>query len=113
MPEGLNRQGDFRNGTPITLPHDFGTDITSLTPEGNPIPTSGTEQNIVTWLPNPAHFGNPVPPTDASFNSNPVTWSVNPSQFGNIIGGILFGYLLLVDGTPIWLVGDTEILLVE
>jgi len=99
----LNLTGiSFRNGFPLILPANFEADNEPSFPG-----------NIVDWLPNPAHFGNPVPPTDASFNSNPVTWSVNPSQFGNIIGGILFGYLLLVDGTPIWLVGDTEILLVE
>jgi hypothetical protein len=59
MPLGLDRSGDYRNGTPITLPKNFGTPITS-TPTGNPIPTSGTEQNIVNWTPDPAHFGNVI-----------------------------------------------------
>lgn len=37
--------------------------------------------------PDPAHFGNPVPATDPTFNSNPVTWATpNPSHFGNQIG---------------------------
>jgi hypothetical protein len=60
MPLGKNNQGDFRNGNPVTLPLNFGTQITSLTPEGNPVPTSGTEQNVVTWTPDPAHFGNDI-----------------------------------------------------
>ena len=46
MPEGLVRSGDFRNGTPVTLPLNFGTPITE-----------------------PHSFGNPVPPTDATFNA--------------------------------------------
>jgi hypothetical protein len=62
MPEGLVRPGDFRNGTPVTLPINFGTPITE-----------------------PHSFGNPVPPTDATFNSNPVTWVPSPAHFGNII----------------------------
>ena len=62
MPEGLVRSGDFRNGTPVTLPLNFGTPIAE-----------------------PHSFGNPVPPTDATFNSNPVTWVPSPAHFGNVI----------------------------
>jgi hypothetical protein len=62
MPEGLNRQGDFRNGTPITLPHDFGTDITEPHDFGNDITEPKDFGNPVTWLPNPAHFGNIIAP---------------------------------------------------
>jgi len=29
MPEGLNRTGNFREGSPVTLPHDFGNDVAS------------------------------------------------------------------------------------
>jgi hypothetical protein len=75
MPEGLvrtdlNKTGTtYKNGTPITLPHDFGNDVTWATP-------------------NAAHFGNPIPATDPTFNSNPVTWSTpDPAHFGNEIGG--------------------------
>jgi hypothetical protein len=65
MPRGLNRSGDFRNGTPITLPHEF----------GNPITTPHDFGNDVTWTPNPTHFG------------NAVTWSTpDPTHFGNSIG---------------------------
>ena len=57
---GLNNSGNYRNGTPITLPHEFGNAVTSLTPAGNPVPTSATEQNKVTWVPTPQHFGNVI-----------------------------------------------------
>jgi hypothetical protein len=64
MPLGLDRVGDYRNGSPITLPHDFGNDVDWQTPDptefGNPIPSDGTNENLVTWIPTPNHFGNPV-----------------------------------------------------
>jgi hypothetical protein len=96
MPCGLVRKDlnltgvSFRNGSPITLPHDFG--------------------NPVNWTPNPAHFGNPVPPTDPSFNSNPVNWIVNPAHFGNLIGPV-GNFLLLADNTLILLTNGTGILI--
>ena len=69
MPLGLNNSDpnhgghSYRNGTPITLPHEFNTPITLPHSFGNPIPSSGTEQNKVTWAtPNPAHFGNIIAP---------------------------------------------------
>jgi hypothetical protein len=63
-PRGLNRNdindggSSYRNGTPITEPHNF----------GNPAP--------------PDSFGN-VPPFDAG---NQVTWQPSPAFFGNQIG---------------------------
>lgn len=63
MPAGLVRSGDFRNGTPITLPHDFGNDVAGVNePFGNVIPQSNPRMvgNPVDWLPSPAHFGNQV-----------------------------------------------------
>jgi len=83
----------FRNGIPITLPHDFG--------------------NPVTWTPDPSHFGNPIPPPDPSLDSNLVIWAVDPAHFGNIISPLHFGILLLVAGSAVWLVDDTDILLVS
>ena len=67
MPRGLNRTGDFRNVSPITLPHTFGTPVT--------------------WAPNPAHFGNPVTDGDDPTQfGNDVTWATpNPAHFGNVI----------------------------
>jgi hypothetical protein len=69
MPRGLNRSDindggtSYRNGTPLTLPHNFGN---PAPPEsfGNPIPSSGTNQNVVNWLPSPAHFGNQIGSTN-------------------------------------------------
>jgi hypothetical protein len=64
MPCGLDRSGDFRNGTPVTKPHDFGNDVT--------------------WqVPNPEHFGNPI--NEPVNFGNPVTWQPTPSHFGNVI----------------------------
>lgn len=68
MPEGLvrtdlNKTGtDYRKGTPVVLPHEYG--------------------NVVI---EPKSFGNPVPPVDPSFNSNPVTWPPSSDHFGNNI----------------------------
>jgi len=63
MPEGLVRSGDYRNGTPIVLPHQFGNSVAgSNQPFGNANPQSNPSlnSNSVTWVPNPAHFGNQV-----------------------------------------------------
>jgi len=62
MPAGLVRSGDFRNGTPIILPHQFGNPVSSPEPFGNPEPQSNPRMagNPVDWTPSPAHFGNQV-----------------------------------------------------
>ena len=64
MPAGLVRSGDFRNGTPIVLPHQFGNSVTSPTTEpfGNNIPQANPRMagNPVDWSPSPAHFGNQI-----------------------------------------------------
>ena len=62
MPTGLVRSGDFRKGTPITLPHTFGTPATLPEPQGNvdPQANSSLSSNPVTWAPSPVHFGNTV-----------------------------------------------------
>jgi hypothetical protein len=58
MPRGLNRTGDYRNGTPITLPHEFGTPMDLTTHNfGNPVTL-------------PKNFGNPI---------------TLPHEFGNVI----------------------------
>lgn len=74
MPRGLNRSGDFRNGTPITIPHQFGNSVTLPKNFGNPVTLPKNFGNPVTWLPSPAHFGNiiggivpPPPPTTSGF----------------------------------------------
>jgi hypothetical protein len=69
MPLGINRTDlnktgiTYKDGFPITLPHNFGNDVDWLTPDpahfGNPIPSDGHNVNTVDWFtPNPAHFGN-------------------------------------------------------
>lgn len=52
----------FRNGNPITLPHNFGNPVTLPVNSGNPIPSSGTNENTVDWTPSPEHFGNDIGP---------------------------------------------------
>ena len=62
MPQGLVRSGDFRKGTPVVLPHQFGNSVGSPEPFGNiePQPNTTLFENQVTWTPSPAHFGNEV-----------------------------------------------------
>jgi hypothetical protein len=68
MPRGLNRNGDYRRGNPVTLPKDFG--------------------NKIDWTPSPAEFGNPVDhAADPTQFGNPVTWTPSPAHFGNSVGG--------------------------
>jgi hypothetical protein len=61
MPAGLVRSGDFRKGTPIILPHDFGNDV------------AGANEP----------FGNPEPQSNPRMAGNPVTWELSSSHFGN------------------------------
>jgi hypothetical protein len=63
MPCGLVRSGDFRNGTPVVLPHNFGNTVAgSSEPFGNPEPQANPRMagNPVDWSPSPEHFGNQV-----------------------------------------------------
>jgi hypothetical protein len=62
MPAGKVNSGDFRNGTPIVIPHQFGTPVGNPEPFGNVIPQSNPtlDSNPVTWVPTPSHFGNTV-----------------------------------------------------
>ena len=62
MALGKISSGDFRNGTPIVLPHTFGTPVSNPEPQGNVIPQSNAtlDSNPITWVPTPSHFGNTV-----------------------------------------------------
>ena len=64
MSLGLVKSGDFRSGTPLILPHNFGNLVTNPAnePFGNPEPQPNARMagNPVTWLPSPVHFGNQV-----------------------------------------------------
>ena len=81
---GLNRTGDYRNGFPITLPHDFGNDIIEPHTFGNVVNLPVDFGNLVTWEPSPAHFGNIISPgvlpiqTTPTFS--PVAGAYGPSQ---------------------------------
>jgi hypothetical protein len=59
---GKVNSGDFRKGTPIQIPHQFGI------PVGNPEP-----------------FGNVIPQSNPTLDSNPVIWTPTPSHFGNTV----------------------------
>src|ERR1035441_2182681 len=89
MPLGLNRHGDYRNGTPIILPKTFGTPITEPHEFGNPITLPHDFGNDVTWLPNPAYFGNVIgaqPASTASIAMHGVWQALGedplPTSFG-------------------------------
>jgi hypothetical protein len=74
MARGINRTGDYKNGTQLQgVPLNYG--------------------NPVTWTPNPQHFGNPIPATDGEGpGGNPVTWPTpNPAHFGNPVAANMQG----------------------
>ena len=62
MALGKVSSGDFRNGTPVQIPHQYGNPVAKPEPFGNVIPQSNPtlDSNPVTWLPSPKHFGNTV-----------------------------------------------------
>lgn len=97
MPRGLNRTDlnttgvTYKDGTPVTVPKNFGTPIDTTT----------------------HNFGNPVTlPKDFG---NPVTWAPNSNHFGNIIGGnpAATSGFLLEDSSGVILLEDGSILLLE
>ena len=62
MPMGIVRAGDFRKGNPVVLPKNFGNLVGGSEPFGSPQPQSNSSmfENLVTWTPNSAVFGNQV-----------------------------------------------------
>lgn len=83
MPAGKVNSGDFRNGTPMILPHQFGTPIGIPEPFGNVQPQSNPsmDSNPVTWVPSPAHFGNTV---EFSLQSVPPIVVIAPGNAGTV-----------------------------
>lgn len=83
MPAGLVRSGNFSKGTPITLPHNFGNVVGASEPFGNPIPQSNPslDSNPVTWAPAPNHFGNGV---NFSLQSSPPVVVIAPGSTGTV-----------------------------
>ena len=62
MPMGIVRAGDFRKGNPVVLPKNFGNSVGGPEPFGSPQPQSNSSmcENLVTWTPHSAVFGNQV-----------------------------------------------------
>ncbi len=101
MPLGKVNSGDFRSGTPIQLPHNFGNPVTTGEPFGNVIPQSNSSlnSNQVTWVPSPKHFGNAV---ELSLQSNPPiiiiqqgsskTLSIPVTDLGAFVGTVTLSY---------------------
>ena len=101
MPLGKVNSGDFRNGTPITLPHTFGNPVSNPEPFGNVIPQSNTtmDSNPVTWLPSPNHFGNQVafslqtvPPIILVPQNGSGSTLIPVTLLGNFVGSVTFTY---------------------
>jgi hypothetical protein len=98
MPRGLVRSGDFRSGTPIILPHQFGNPVGSPEPFGNPQPQSNPRMagNPVDWVPSPAHFGNQVdfslqvvPPVIVVPQGASSTTNINLTELGGTLPATL------------------------
>jgi hypothetical protein len=92
MPLGKVNSGDFRKGTPIVLPHQFGNPVGDPEPFGNVEPQSNPSlnSNQVTWLPTPSHFGNKigfsmqcVPPVIVIPQGSSDTVDINVTHLGN------------------------------
>jgi hypothetical protein len=81
--EGLVRSGDFRLGTPIVLPHVYGTPVSDPEFQGNVNPQANTtlDSNPVTWAVSPTHYGNQVA---FSLQSVPPIVVVAPGGTGTV-----------------------------
>lgn len=69
MPKGivradLNQGGtSYRNGTDVTLPKEYGTEVELPLDLGNPVPANPAyDTNVVDWTPAADHFGNVISP---------------------------------------------------
>lgn len=98
MPLGKVNSGDFRKGTPIILPHQFGNTVSKPMPLGNPIvqPNATLDGNPVTWVPSPSHFGNQVgyslqcvPPVLVVAPGDTGTVDINITHLGNATSSTL------------------------
>ena len=83
MPEGRVNSGDFREGTPITAGHTFGTPVTVPPNDGNIEPQSNStlDSNPITWVPSPAQFGNG---TGFSMQATPPVVNIARGQFPTV-----------------------------
>ena len=108
MSLGKVSSGDFRNGTPIILPHQFGNPVTNPEPFGNVIPQSNPtmDSNPVTWLPSPNRFGNQtgfslqaVPPIVIVPQNSSEEFIIPVTLLGGFVGSVTFTYF----GAPVGL----------
>jgi len=78
---GIVRAGDFRKGNPVVLPKNFGNLVGGSEPFGSPQPQSNSSmfENLVTWTPNSAVFGNQV---SFSLQTVPSVLVVAPNSAG-------------------------------
>ena len=100
-PEGLVRAGGFRSGTPIVIPHQYGTPVNVPEPQGNVNPQSNTtlNSNPVTWTPAPSHFGDgvgfslqAVPPIIIVARSTTGNTAINVTELGGFSGSVTLTY---------------------
>ena len=106
MALGRVREGDFRSGTPITLPHNFvnavNLSVDTATDHdnfGNTEPSNGGDVNAVNWSPSPAYFGNQVGGTPAVPTFSPVAGAYTESQAVLIISAGADAIFFTTDGT--------------
>ena len=89
----LNTTGtSYKDGTSVTIPHEFSTPVTL-----------------------PKDFGISIPVSDPTFNSNPVTWQPSPDHFGNVFNPVppsASGFEL-EDNSGVILLEDGDTLLLE
>jgi len=123
MPRGLNRTDlnttdvDYLHGNPVVLPVTFGTPITLPHNFGNQPPFD--PGNPVTWVPNPAHFGNifganlggvvslTLTPTQVKSLNTPV--QIVPGKVG-YIPLLESGYMVFTPGGSAYNVGANDTL---
>jgi hypothetical protein len=101
MPLGKNNSDinnggkSYRGGTPLTVPHEFGNPVTQgndPTQFGNPIPSSGTNENRVTWTVSPSHFGNIIAPPSPAPTVTSMNTTTGPITGGTSVGVVGTGF---------------------
>ena len=101
MPEGKVNSGDFRSGTPIIAPHQFGNTVGTPVNDGNVMPQANAtlNSNPVTWMPSPAHFGNQtgfslqaVPPIIVVAQGSSGMTTIVVTDLGGFTGTVTFSY---------------------
>ena len=97
------RAGDFRNGTLVTIPKNFGNPV-KLSPVpvqdfGNTIPSNQSNVNTITQLPSPKNFGNRIGGTPIVPTFSPVAGAYHPSLLVLIISVGADAIYFTIDGS--------------